>query len=377
MKINTLRLSKMMLSALIGSALFLSSCKKDDNPVIEDEKPVVHGTPKETTGVYVLCEGPYSASGAPGKITYYDIKTGATDLDYYQKINGKELGKNANDLQLYGSKIYCVVTGTDAGNDAYVDVMEAATGKSIKRINFYDASGSFYPRYIVFNKNKAYVSNYDGKVSRIDTASLEIETNVNLSKGLEQLAIANNKLYVTNSVHPQHTGKGNVVSVIDLNTFTKTRDIEVLVNPTRIAATLAGDVLVTNEGTWGENNAGVTRINTSTDTKTEVYNYGESVNLITANGMSFIYSMYSDSYFNHYAASDGTIGKTYITDDTSITGIYGAKINLLDNDVYVADHNTYAEAGKLFCFSKAGKKKFETSTSSMPKSIAFKYAYQY
>jgi len=376
MKTKFLRLSKITLTAFLGSVLFFSSCKKDDNPIIEVQ-PVVHGTPKETTGVYVLCEGFFSASGALGKITYYDIKTGVTELDYYQKVNGKELGKNANDLQLYGNKLYCVVTGTDAGNDAYVDVIEAATGKSIKRINFYDATGSFYPRSIVFNKNKAYVSNYDGKVSRIDTASLEIDANVNLSKGLEQLVIANNKLYVTNSQHPQHIGKGNVVSVIDLKTFTKTRDIEVLVNPTRITATLAGDVLVTNEGTWGENNAGVTRINTTTDTKTDVYNYGEPVNLITANGMAFIYSMYSDTYFNHYSGSDGTIGKTFITDNTSIAGIYGAKINLLDNDVYVADHNNYAEAGKLLCFSKAGKKKFETATSAVPKSIAFKYAYQY
>lgn len=375
MKITILRLGKITLSAFFGSVLLLTSCTKDEDPVIETQ-PVVHGTPTETLGVYVLCEGSYG-SGSESKITYYDIKTGITEPDHYQKVNGKPLGNNANDLQLYGSKIYCVVTGNDAANTSYVDVMEASTGKSIKRINFSDASGAFHPRYIVFNKNKAYVSNYDGKVSRLDTASLEIETNVTLSKGLEQLVISNNKLYVANSQHPYYIGKGNVVSVIDLNTFTKTRDIEVLVNPSHIISTLAGDILVSSQGSWGENNAGVARINTATDKKTAVYNYEEAVNLISANGMSFLYSMYSDNYFNHYSVSDGTVGKSFITDGTTFADVYGVKINPLSNDVYVADANAYGDVGKLFCISRSGKKKFEVSTSSTPKSVEFKYAYQY
>ena len=172
----------------------LSSCKKD-----KMKEPIVEPTPKSTLGVYVLTEGPFGQANK-SEISYYDMATKALDKGYFKTKNGTDLGTAASDLKQYGSKMYCVLTGLkDAPNDSYLEVISIATGKSIKRIPFSGANGDLSPRFIVFNKNKAYVSGYTGTISRIDTATLTIEAQINTGGALEEMAIVNNKLYVANS----------------------------------------------------------------------------------------------------------------------------------------------------------------------------------
>lgn len=378
MKITIKQLSKLTLAAFLGSVLLFTSCSKDkDETPLPTPKPV---KPYETEGVYVLCEGAYGIENN-SEISFYNIKTNVLEKTYYNKINGKSLGNNANDLKLYGSKLYCTVTGTDGKKDSYVDVIDAATGKSLKRIEFFNGTSSFMPRYLAFSKGKVYVSNYDGKVSRIDTASLSIDATLILDKGLEQVAITNNKLYVANSSHFLYVGKEKVVTVIDLNTFTKIRDIEVPINPNLLTVTQSDDLLVASwgsyDGSYNFNNDGaLTRINTVTDTKTKIYSYnnGEAIKgLNTVNGNTYIFS---DSYFKHFSISDATLGTDFVTDGTTVNP-YGLQINPLDNNVYVADANNYSnEEGIAFCLDRNGKTKFKFATSPFPKAIAFKYIYK-
>ncbi|RZK73286.1 MAG: hypothetical protein EOO92_18755, partial [Pedobacter sp.] len=343
MKTTIAHFSKLTLMTVLGSTLFFTSCKKDEENQPEILTPVEQ-QPDKAMGVYILSEGVFNTSTlvSNSSISYYDIETGKTESEYYQKVNGTSLGVNANDLKAYGHKIYCVVTGTDAGKNSYVDVIDQSTGKSLKRVNFYDGEKSFLPRSIAFNKNKAYVSNYDGTVLRLDTASLAIDGTVMLSKGLEHIVVSNSKLYVANSAHFMYPGKGNVVSVIDINTFKKVRDIEVAVNPYSLAVTQAGDVLVSSIGTYMSeqpysfnNDAVVSRINSVTDTKVATYKYnnGEAVTgIASVNGNSYIYS---SSYLKHYSISDGTLGSNFAVNGVSLTTPYGLTVEPLSNDVYV------------------------------------------
>ena len=367
---------------LFGAVLALASCSKDEVILPEPEPQPLN--PKEVIGVYALNEGAYSESdnGTSGSITFYDKQTQQTVGNFYEAVNEKALGINANDLRNYGSKLYCVVTGTDGGENSYVDVMDASTGKSIKRINFFEGTSSYMPRFITFDAGKAYVSNYDGKVCRIDTATLSIDGKVTIGKGLEGIVVANQKIYVANSQHPFYEGKGNVVSVIDVATLTKVRDIEVAINPINLTATPAEDVLVMSRGTYDadwnfQNNAAITRINTTTDLKVEEkkYNNGEVVSAVkTANGLAYAYSA---TFFKHISLSDGMLGKDFISDETTVNTMYGLDIDDLSDDVYVSDANNYsATEGKVYCFDKAGKKKEEFATGAYPKNVAFRYSYK-
>lgn len=362
-------LSKKTLSYVFaGAVLALASCKKDRLPAVDPQ-------PTGTKGVYVLAEGAFSAGGH-SSITYYSIATGVTEKDYFKKQNGTELGLFANDLKQYGSKMYCVITGSSKANkDSYVEVINIATGKSLKRIPFFDASGGFMPRYVAFYKDKAYVSAYDGYITKIDTASMSIESRIKAGGAMEQMAVVNGKLYVTNSSRSDYSIINNTVSVVDLNTFTKSKEITVSENPIKISATSAGDLFVASGSIWGTSVAAAfDKLSSVTDTKISsspsevqlVYTYG-SKGLVIAGSYPYMVSAFN--------TSTGAIGSAFVTDGTVIALPYDVTVNPLSGDVYVTDATDYTGDGRTFCFGADGKKKFDFATGTVPRNPVFNYSY--
>jgi hypothetical protein len=363
---------KQFLFTFTGAVLALSACKKDKLPPIDPQ-------PNATTGIYVLCEGLFSQTtgSSASSITYFDISTSTPQKDYFKKQNGIELGFNANDLKQYGSKMYCVITGTNpADKNSYVEVMNIATGKSLKRIPFSDASKGFLPRAVAFYKNKAYVSGFDGYISKIDTANLTIESRIAVGGALDGLTIVNGKLYVANSDHPYYPNPNNSsVSVVDLNTFTKLGDIAVGFNPTRVAATAAGDIFVLTKGNYADISASLDKISSVTDKK--ISSNPVSLEYLNVTGTKgFVIGDYMNPYFKTLNIGTGTIDANFVTDQTAVVTPYGVTVNNLDNNVFVADANGYGAEGKLFCFSTDGKQRFFFATGALPQSAVFKYSYK-
>lgn len=361
-----MKINKISLSAISAAVLLFSACKKDKTPDISFEA--------ETVGIYTLCEGSMGNNNA--EITYYDIRTGTTEINYYKKVNGTDLGESANDLQQYGSKIYCVITGAQGTAQSFIDILDINTAKSIKRIAVEKEGEGYLPRNVAFYKNKAYISCLNGKVLRLDTATYAFDE-LEVGEGLEQLAVAANKLYVTHSNHFMHpNGKKKVVSVIDLNTFKETKEIEVPINPTRISAAANGDLFVLTMGSFN-NDAAVAKISSSTDTKTAEYTYygGQAVDVLAIH-QSTAYAIGFDdnytSYLKKFNITNGEMGSNFITDATTINP-YGLAINILNNEVLVTDNNNYGTEGKAVYFTADGKKKFEFTTAAFPKTAVFKY----
>ncbi|WP_316810222.1 YncE family protein [Pedobacter heparinus] len=367
---KNLNFKKQALLTLTGAVLALSACKKDKLPPI-DPQPVA------TTGVYVLCEGPFGQQNK-STITYYDIATKALEKDYFKKQNGIDLGTGASALKQYGSKMYCVVSGDNSvAKDAYVEVISIATGKSLKRIPFFNDAKDYSPRNVIFYKDKAYVSAYDGFITRIDTASLTIESRLEAGGAMEEMAIVNNKLYVTNSLHPYVSNPINSsVSVVDLNSFTKLKEIAVSFNANKIAASASGDLFVITRGQYQPFIApAFEKLSSVTDSKIQTYNY--DLNAITISGTkAYVITGDYPSAIKTFNITNATIGADFITDGTAVSNIYGVTVNPLSNDVYLADATDYSTDGKFFCFGADGKKRFEFATGSIPQSAVFKYSYK-
>lgn len=150
------------------------------------------------------------------------------------------LGDTGNDLEIYGSKMYCVITGPGFGATAtqgssYIEVINPATGESIQRIPFTDSEGNpAKPRRIIFEGGKGYVSSYSNEVVRIDTASLTIDAHASLSGTLaEGLTLHEGSIYVCNSGQ----GADETISVVDIETMKETALLTVETNPTGIVST--------------------------------------------------------------------------------------------------------------------------------------------
>ncbi|PYF76829.1 YncE family protein [Pedobacter nutrimenti] len=373
--------NRLSLMAMLLGIVSMTSCRKDyaDIPEPEKPKPVITGT----KGIYMLCEGLMGSKNS--EITYYDIETGLVEKTYFEKVNRRPLGETANDLEAYGSKMYCVISGIQGTKQSFVEVIDIATGKSLKTIPFNSATDGQMPRYVAFHKGKAYVSRYDGVVSRIDTASMNVDAELQLmngtdkAEGLEQLAVANGKLYVTNSSHPFYQkGLKTKVTVIDLNTFKKTKDIEVGNNPVRIAAAENGNLFVI---TWNDyiafNDPSLVTISSNTDLVLQTQKYDLGTITASKDQVWVTQDVYTNAAVKSVDVNTGKTGASLITDKTQISTLYGLTVNPFNKSVVVADAQNYnSSTGHAYVFSMLGKRIYDFETAGLPQHAVFLYNYK-
>lgn len=353
-------MKKLLYSVPLLMSVLMVSCSKDDAPPVPID-PVI---PPDTTGVYVMNEGQLGKNNA--SISYYNLTTRKAVVDYYQTINGHGLGEGANDLKRYGGKMYCVVSGVGAAGQSYVEVMDLSC-KTIKRIAFSNNNGEFQPRSIAFDKNKAYVSAYNGTVSRIDTTALTIEATVNAGYALEGIAIANNKIYVANS---SNTATPNAVmdavSVIDIATFTKLREIKTAYNPYRIVASSGGDVYVACWGNYDDLLPAVSVINSKVDTVAVTANNDIGDLAIAGDKAYVLGDIYVAPYIKSVNLTTRAIGTDFITDATVVAQPYGVTINEKTGDVFISN-SSYTGNGSMYVFSVNGKLKYTFEAGLNPR----------
>jgi len=275
------RTTELTLTTLNGKELKLK--------VIQEKKP-------ELLGYWILSEG--TSGQGNSELAWYDVAKDEVAKKHFKAINGKPLGDTANELALYGSKMYVVVTGAgfDTGTTAdnsYIEVINPIDGKSIKRIPFTDAEGTpAKPRNIIFEGGKGYITSYSNEVVRLDTASLTLDNHAALSGILaEGLTYNNGNLYVCNGGH----GQDNKISVVDVENMEETKVITTANNPNKIESVSNNDIYFTTD--WPEYK--LYKLTISDETITEIP--GLSVADITYSNNSIFTS------FSEWGASAGAL----------------------------------------------------------------------
>ncbi|TWR31264.1 YncE family protein [Mucilaginibacter pallidiroseus] len=339
----------------------LSACKKDR--IVE---PI--DIPAERAGVYILNQGNINANNST--LTYFNYATQSSTSDIFSAVNGTKLGDTGNDIKIYGSKMYIVVNVSST-----IEVVDPKTTKSIKRISMLNGTAARQPRYIVFNKNKAFISSYDGTVAVLDTASLAIEKYITVGRNPEQMVISNNKLYVANSGGLDFGNPDKTVSVINLSTLTETKKVEVVANPTSIGADSYGHVYVLSNGDYKSIAAGLTIINNATDAVTLTSadlagGYGSS---IVNNGDYIYYISASNGILVYNTKTQKVEKENFITDNTAITSPFNIAYDDINQQLFVMDAKNYATNGQLFAFGKDGKlvKGYPITTGITPGAVVF------
>lgn len=347
---------KTLLSA-VAILFVLSACHKDKNDPTPD-KPTA-----ERAGVYVLNEGSFNSNNS--SLTYYDYTTKVTTPDLFTKMNGaKGLGDTGNDIQVYGSKMYIVVNVSST-----IEVVDPKTAKSIKHIDMKEGGKGREPRSIVFYKNKAFISSFDGTVAVLDTASLTFDKFIKVGRNPDQLVIANDKLYVANSGGLGAT-PDKTVSVIDLKTLTETIKIEVALNPTTIATDAYGDVYVISYGTY-PSTPKLTIIDNKTDKvkSTKDIDAGYGTPFLVNGDVAYYYT--SLKKINVYDVKTEIITKdNFVSDGTALVIPYALAVDNATGELFVTDALSYSGVnGLLYAFDKNGNKEYSITTGINPGSI--------
>lgn len=337
---------------------FLASCREDKvNPDPEPE-PVA-----EREGVYVLAEG--SWNGNNSTLTYYNYENKTTIADKFAAENGRGLGDTANDIVVYGSKMYIIVNVSST-----IEVVNPKTAKIIKQIPVKDEEVGRQPRYIVFDKGKGYFSNYDGTVAVLDTATLTIEKYIPVGRNPEQLTIANGKLYVANSGGLDWPANyDNTVSVIDLKTLTEIDKITVVLNPQVIAADQYGDVYVLSTGNYEDVGSSLAIIDSKTDAIKSSTDFSGGDFVIK--GDTAYVPNYSGNVKLYNVKTETLISDNFISDGTPIMSIGGVTVDDLTGEVFVSDVKDYSSNGTVTCFNKAGVKQYSIPVGINPNKVVF------
>lgn len=185
---------------------------------------------------YLLNEGSWGSNNA--SLSLFDTAGGNIQNDYFALKNGRGLGDQAQDIMIYGSKMYVTVTESKT-----LWVINPATGVAVKQLS---VSGK--PRSLACAEGKVFVSCYDKTVVRVDTAQLSIDKICHLS-GMqpEQMAVLGSRLYVTSTWQQSSGGEflyDSTLSVVDLNSFTEVGKITVGPDPVKIKALDANRLVV-------------------------------------------------------------------------------------------------------------------------------------
>lgn len=297
---------------------------------------------------YVLNEGAWGGNNA--SLSLLD-SNGITN-NWFAAANNRSLGDLGQDIIHYGNRLYVVMNSSNT-----LEVVDPATGKSIKQIDF----GTRGPRYMATVGSKIYVSCYDKTIVRIDTAALEIEATCALS-GMqpEQLCVVGGNLYVCNCWQYDVDGNAeydNTLSVVDLASFTETSKITVGLNPGKIKAIDDSRVIVACTGDYGTNPAETRVINVNTLEQTTLSVAATNFDIL--DNEIFVYATAYDEYWNtttkFYRINTTTLEATEFLQNYSATlsNAYGININPKTKQLYICN-SAYGVNGDVFIFNLDG-----------------------
>lgn len=377
-------MKKLNFYLLICVLFSLVSCRTDEYIPREE---IVEGLaqPENTAikGFYVLNEGNMGSNKCT--LDFFDYTTGTYHRNIYAEINPtvvKELGDVGNDIQIYGSKLYVVVNVSNK-----IEVLDAKTAKRIKTIPLQNC------RYMTFKDGKAYASSYagpvdinpnapKGKVVEIDTVSLSVQRQVTVGYQPEEMEIVGNQLFVANSGGYMVPNYDKTVSVIDLNSFTETKKIDVAINLHRLKKDNYGDLYVSSRGDYYGVPSSLFLVDPITGNIKKDFHIAVS-EMIIVNDKLYYYGNEFNYNTHSYTKSFGIIDvkteeiiSNKIIDQEFADGIkapYGIAVNPITEDIYLTDARNYVSTGFVYCFDKNGHFKWKTEGGNIPAHFTFLY----
>ena len=367
--------------------LSIVGCRTDDYIVyMEDEDTGAKTEATEVLGMYVLNEGNMGSN----KCTLDFLDLSGETAHYLRNIYAernpnevKELGDVGNDAQIYGSKLWLVINCSNK-----VEVLGAKDAVKQGKIDVPNC------RSVAFHQGYAYVSSYVGPVNvsqdaplgqvyKIDTLTLRTVAQVTVGYQPEELAVIGDKLYVANSGGYMVPDYDHTVSVIDLNTFTEERKIDVAPNLHRCRADRYGQLWVSSRGDyygepshlcWLQQDASgqLQRMGRIDVVVSDMCIVGDSLYYM---GMQFNYeTMKNERMLGIINVGTHEVVNRQLTTAKEADAIiqpYGIIVNPNGRDFYLMDAKNYVSSGDLLHFHQDGTFDYKVRTGDIPAHAVF------
>ena len=358
----------------------LCSCRGPEVVLPPEPEQTGDTVKSEIVGFYLLNEGNMGSNKAT--LDYYDFASGIYTRNIYAYTNpnvAQSLGDVGNDLKIHGNRLYAVINCSN--------LIEVMTADSAKHIGYIEVPNC---RYLAFKDGFGYVTSYAGPVSfdkkvaqigyvaKFDTATLQIVDTCHVGYQPDGLDVAGNKLYVANSGGYMAPNYEHTLSVIDLNTFAVTNEIDVAINLQYVRKDQHDILWVSSRGDYYDEKSRLLCVDTHSDNVIDeiempVSNFwldGDSLYVI---GSEFSYVTFEDvqNFAIINVRTRAIIKDKFIPDDLEIQHPYGLMVHPVSKDIYITDAGDYVTPGTLHCIDKDGHLKWSVRTGDIPAHMTF------
>lgn len=350
-------------SMILMLAFIMSSCTSDDRDVPMPE-PTPMGSYNE--GVFILNEGGFGYSNA--SISFLD-SNGEVYNSIYTGANGFGLGDVAQSMGLYGDNAYIVVN-----NSSTIEVVNRYTFEHVATVTAQIVN----PRYIEFNGDKGYISNWgdpnnvnDDYVAVLNLETNLVESKIPVAEGPEKMLSNNGKLYVA-----QKGGYafGNAISVVDLASQSLITSIAIsdvpdgmVINNNTLYVMCSGKGAYTQDETLAKLHS----INLSNTTVTSSLSFpqGKHPRFLEFENNNLYYAM--DNAVYSIATSDSQLPQVpkFTPSSDGVEVLYGFAVH--EGLIYIADAKDYTSNGEAFIYNRDGALQQRFSVQIIPNSFYF------
>ncbi len=322
--------------------------------------------------MYLLCEGNMGSNKCT--LDRLDLHSGQYVRNFYAAVNPnvtKDLGDVGNDLQVYGSKLWAVINGSNK-----IEVMATSSGVRLGQVELANC------RHITFHQGFAYATSYAGPVgaghtqrgfvAKIDTTALTVVDTCLVGYKPDGLGVSNGQLFVANSGGYMAPNYERHLSVIDLYTFGVVADIDVAPNLNHVMADGHGQLWVSSHGNDGQAGTlhcvdGIMRQVTAS--------FPLGVNAMWLSGDSLYVTGFSRAalYGIVNVAQRRLLTENFISDGTEkeIQKPYGISVHPINGNIYVTDAKNYVNPGELHCYTPGGKLQWSVRTGDIPSHMVY------
>lgn len=354
----------------VVAIISLTACEKNEPQIIDEPQVIDESKGAYELGVIVINEGNFL--DADGSLSYFDPNTDVVETNVFSKVNnGAILGDVVQSVTLNDSIVYVIVN-----NSNKVEVVNAHTLESITSFE------SMMPRYMVIANGKGYLTEWDAdftnftndsKVLVIDLNTHAVTGSIKTGNGAEQIVVANQKLYVSDSWD-------NTVTVIDPITD------EVINTIATDYYGIVGLSVDKDENVWGiytgstdwnvvpsvpNNDGAIIKINTTDNTVASSTSIGLNVSGKIAMNSTADKLLYMSGN-SIYEFSTTSLSSTQIVNEASAIDFYGIGVDPTTDVIYAGDSKGFQGSGVVFRYNFDGSSIDSFDVGRGPNGFVFK-----
>lgn len=337
--------------------IIVSSCTKNSNGDDPNLPPQI-----VTNGVYILNNGNYASNDAA--LSLYNPLNKSLTTNVFQSVNGRKLGDLAQSMLIYGNKMYIAVYNSK------VLFVTDRNGKIEKELRITENGTALSPRNLIGHNGKVYVTLYEGYLGQIDTTGFS-STLVKVGDNPEGVVISKEKAFVANSGGMNYPVYGKTVSVVDINTMTEIKTIEVADNPTYLATNIRGEVYLISLGNYSDVFNTLQRIDPNSYSVSVLSERPVTyMSMGSDSKLYFISAQYDQNYTPEvsvgvYNTLSGTMEADFVVDGTKIKETPTCiSVDPVTEEVYIGTSD-YVSEGDMYVFSREGKLKDKFATGGL------------